>query len=346
MRELPRLVRRLGAELVHALRALGAAASTVREVPLVVSFCGDDLLGRPDAQGRITSKSRWLVSVSRLAARRADQVIVKSEEMRKRIADVAEVEVIPNGVDLARFNPIDRAQARARGSTGQRTRRCCCSPARRMNRARILRARPGGGIRGSGARGRKVRLVAFHGRPQADLALAMSGADVLLLPSFHEGSPNVVKEALAMSLPVVAAPAGDCAERLRGVSPGGIAAREPEAFTRAVDTGADRGRALERARSRSCRSRSRRWRGASWHSTSARWRGGSRRRRRPRAEPMCGSARLVRPRRETGRSGGDRAQCATLVHRGPDDQGVHSDGDFGFGMRRLAIIDVAAGISR
>ena len=37
------------------------------------------------------------------------------------------------------------------------------------------------------------------------------------------------------------------------------------------------------------------------------------------------------------------AQCATLVHRGPDDQGAHRDGDFGFAMRRLSIIDVAGG---
>jgi asparagine synthase (glutamine-hydrolysing) len=38
-----------------------------------------------------------------------------------------------------------------------------------------------------------------------------------------------------------------------------------------------------------------------------------------------------------------RAMCATIVHRGPDDQGVLTDGDFGFGMRRLAIVDVAGG---
>jgi glycosyltransferase involved in cell wall biosynthesis len=44
-----------------------------------------------------------------------------------------------------------------------------------------------------------------------------------------------------MSLPVVAAPAGDCAERLRGVSPGGVADREPEAFTRAVEQVLDAG---------------------------------------------------------------------------------------------------------
>jgi asparagine synthase (glutamine-hydrolysing) len=37
------------------------------------------------------------------------------------------------------------------------------------------------------------------------------------------------------------------------------------------------------------------------------------------------------------------AMCATIVHRGPDDQGVMTDGPVGLGMRRLAIIDVASG---
>jgi len=37
------------------------------------------------------------------------------------------------------------------------------------------------------------------------------------------------------------------------------------------------------------------------------------------------------------------AQCDTIRHRGPDDEGMLIDGDFGFGMRRLSIIDVAGG---
>lgn len=37
------------------------------------------------------------------------------------------------------------------------------------------------------------------------------------------------------------------------------------------------------------------------------------------------------------------AQCDRLVHRGPDDSGLFTDGDFGFGMRRLSIIDVEGG---
>ena len=37
------------------------------------------------------------------------------------------------------------------------------------------------------------------------------------------------------------------------------------------------------------------------------------------------------------------AMCSAIVHRGPDDEGLLTDRDFGFGMRRLAIVDVAGG---
>jgi asparagine synthase (glutamine-hydrolysing) len=38
-----------------------------------------------------------------------------------------------------------------------------------------------------------------------------------------------------------------------------------------------------------------------------------------------------------------RRMCRTLAHRGPDDEGVHVDGELGMGMRRLKIIDLATG---
>ena len=38
-----------------------------------------------------------------------------------------------------------------------------------------------------------------------------------------------------------------------------------------------------------------------------------------------------------------RAMCGRLAHRGPDDEGVHVEGEMALGARRLSIIDLAGG---
>lgn len=58
---------------------------------------------------------------------------------------------------------------------------------------------------------------------------------------------------------------------------------------------------------------------------------------------MCGIAGWYRRRGRPVSADAIAAQCARIVHRGPDDMGLQVDGDFGFGMRRLSIIDVAGG---
>ena len=38
-----------------------------------------------------------------------------------------------------------------------------------------------------------------------------------------------------------------------------------------------------------------------------------------------------------------RQMCAAMVHRGPDDEGIYTDGAVGIGMRRLSIVDLSTG---
>jgi asparagine synthase (glutamine-hydrolysing) len=57
---------------------------------------------------------------------------------------------------------------------------------------------------------------------------------------------------------------------------------------------------------------------------------------------MCGIAGIIS---ESQRVDPEtiRRMCETIVHRGPDDEGIHAGTNCGLGMRRLSIIDVAGG---
>ena len=66
-------------------------------------------------------------------------------------------------------------------------------------------------------RGVPAELHCLAGVPNGEVPHWLNAADVLLLTSRHEGSPTVVKEALACELPVVSVDVGDVAERLEGI---------------------------------------------------------------------------------------------------------------------------------
>jgi len=58
---------------------------------------------------------------------------------------------------------------------------------------------------------------------------------------------------------------------------------------------------------------------------------------------VCGIAGLVGRQGEIIDAATVRQMCDTIVHRGPDDEGIHDAGPVGLGMRRLSIIDLAGG---
>jgi asparagine synthase (glutamine-hydrolysing) len=58
---------------------------------------------------------------------------------------------------------------------------------------------------------------------------------------------------------------------------------------------------------------------------------------------MCGIAGIVGRHREVIDAADVRRMCHTLVHRGPDDEGIYTHGAVGLGMRRLSVIDLSSG---
>ena len=62
-----------------------------------------------------------------------------------------------------------------------------------------------------------VEMIALSDVPHNQMPLYLNACDVLLLTSLHEGSPTIIKEALACNLPIVSTNVGDVGERVRTV---------------------------------------------------------------------------------------------------------------------------------
>jgi glycosyltransferase involved in cell wall biosynthesis len=231
---LSELRRRVAAvDLVHAHYGYsGWIARAQARKPVVVSFMGDDLLGTPDRAGRATVPSRIAVRINRWLARAVDRVIVKSEEMA-RIVSPVRAAVVPNGVDLDAFRPMDRRQAR-RTLGWPDDRRYVLLPGDpaiprkgyALARAALERART--------RLDQQVDLVPLRGIPPDRVPLVMNACNALLMVSLSEGSPNAVKEAMACDVPVVSVPVGDTPELLADVPGTALCPRDPDALSAAL----------------------------------------------------------------------------------------------------------------
>lgn len=229
-----RTTHRNGYGLVHVHYGHTAAASLpARPKPLVISFCGEDLLGAPRERG-ITLKSRIEVACFRQIARVADATITKSAEMEGVLpASIRDRNsVIPNGVDMNAFAPRDRESARRElgWSRDEKVLLFLGDPG--DPRKNVSLAREAAGLLGATVPG--LRLEEAFGSAPMRVPILMNAADCLLMTSTSEGSPNVVKEAMASALPVVATAVGDVAERFEEATGCFLAAGEPAGFAEAI----------------------------------------------------------------------------------------------------------------
>ena len=222
VRFLPQVVRESmdGYDLVHANFGLTAPMALAQvHLPVVLSLWGTDLMG----------EYGWL---SKACASQCDAVIVMSEEMARELGEPCYV--IPHGIDMERFAPRPKEEARA-SLDWDADKRHVLFPyppeqdVKDFPRAKRIVERAAERVDAD------VELQVVYGVPHADVPRFMNAADALLLTSKREGSPNSVKEAMSCNLPVVSTDVGDVRNRLDGVSPSCVGQDDDELAAGLID---------------------------------------------------------------------------------------------------------------
>jgi len=236
---LRRKLKRERYDLIHAQFGQSGLLALPKRMPLVVTLRGDDILGVNRPGRRPALYGQLLRQLSRLVAARSDAVIVVADHMRAHVPSSTPVHVIPSGLDLDSFRRLPQMEARRRLGLSEVERLIlfACNPA--DERKRIDLARRAVEILNERL---PAKLIVAWGVPHAEIPVYMSACDVFVFTSSQEGSPNVVKEALACDLPVISVAVGDVRQRLQGVEGCEVCVDErPETIAAALERALRRG---------------------------------------------------------------------------------------------------------
>lgn len=235
LRAVSELRRRLRArcyDLIHAHFGLsGWVARMQFQVPLVVTFHGDDVLGRPTWSGRITLMGRFFQVLSFFLAPVASAVIVQSREM-KRMLWLATAEVIPCGIDLDLFLPMDPMEARrAVGlDAGKKYVLFAYNPEEQRKRFDLIEA----AIERAQKLVPELEILHVRGKPHVQMPLYLNAADVVVIASLLEGGPLVTKEAMATNLPVITVNVGDAVDLIHQDDGNHLVPRDAQAIAEKI----------------------------------------------------------------------------------------------------------------
>ncbi|NDP22042.1 MAG: glycosyltransferase family 4 protein [Paludibacter sp.] len=212
-RLLKKKVKAFKPDIIHAHYGLsGLLANLQRKIPVVTTYHGSDI--NDDNVFRLSKIAIKLsaanIFVSEKNLRKAHLTPGPSpqgEGNRKK----SKSSLIPCGVDIDLFKPIDKTEARKELKL-EASKKYVLFAGAFHNKVK----NPELAIK-SVSQLEGVELLELKGYTREQVALLMNAVDVVLMTSFSEGSPQFIKEAMACNCPVVSVPVGDVPEVIQDV---------------------------------------------------------------------------------------------------------------------------------
>lgn len=187
-------------DIIHAHYSLSGivAGLSFSGIPVGVSLMGSDVL---------TSGEHWKMLI-KVAAKYWSFTIVKSREMYE-LLEISNSILLPNGVDFELFYPMKQDQACSIVGWDQQKKHIICAsdPRRRVKNFQLAKKSLHPLMLSD-----QIEVHLLNGISFSRMVYYYNAADLVLLTSLSEGSPNVIKEAMACNCPVVATDVGDIRE--------------------------------------------------------------------------------------------------------------------------------------
>ncbi len=218
LKKLKKMIREKEYSLIHSFYGLvGFLSNMQRRVPVVTTYLGSDIYMKKNYK------------FASLSARLSGHNIYVEEKLSKHLKNPGDFSIIPFGIDLKNFFPKSREECRKYFNfSGDKNYIMFSSSFARPEKNYKL-AKEAVDIIGN------TEIIEL-GKSYTieELNMLMSACDMVLMTSLTEGSPQIVKEALAANCPVVSTDVGDVASVIQGVEGCHLTTFEPEDIARKI----------------------------------------------------------------------------------------------------------------
>lgn len=193
-------------DLIHAHFSLSGWAAVIGagSTPVILSLMGDDAQGDYVGVNKIRFSSRFFILSSVLIQPFVKAIISKSPNLEKYVYQKHKSYIVPNGIDITTFKPNPAGYREELGLDPSKKLVLFLGSQERLGKNYPLAKQAVAHLNLP-----DVQLINPYPIPHEAIPKYLNSADVLVVPSFMEGSPNVIKEAMACNCPIVATNVGD-----------------------------------------------------------------------------------------------------------------------------------------